>query len=110
MDERTRRVGENEALFRVVNERIEDVNRAFGAVIGTMAVVCECGAIECAEQITLTPAEYERVRADPTSFVLVPGHEEPDLERVVSRGDGYVIVQKIGRDAAALARDTNPRG
>src|SRR5579862_4605819 len=96
MDERTRRVGENEALFRVVNERIEDVKCAFGA-------------IECTEQITLTPEEYERVRADPTSFVLVPGHEMPDVERVVSRSDGFVIVQKIGRDAASLARETDPR-
>lgn len=109
MDERTRRVGENEALFRVVNERIDDVNRAFGAVTGTMAVVCECGAIECTEQITLTPDEYERVRADSTSFVLVPGHEEPDLERVVGHGEGFVVVQKFGRDAATLARDTDPR-
>jgi len=109
MDERARRVGENEALFRVVNERIEDVNRAFGAVIGTMAVVCECGAIECTEQITLAQHDYERIRADSTLFVIVPGHEVPDLERIVSRGDGFVVVQKIGEDAAALARDTDPR-
>ena len=31
MDERQRRIGLNEAVFREANERIEEVNRTFGA-------------------------------------------------------------------------------
>src|SRR5689334_21077982 len=51
VDERARRIGENEALFRYVNERIEGLNEAFGAITETMSVVCECGDLSCAEQI-----------------------------------------------------------
>lgn len=76
-EERARRVGENEALFRVVNERIESLNVAFASITETMDVVCECGDLECAERVVLSVSDYERVREDPTHFVLLPGHRSP---------------------------------
>jgi hypothetical protein len=109
-EERTRRVGENEALFRIVNERIEALNVTFAAITETMDVVCECGKIECAERVVLGVADYERVRADPTHFVLVPGHELPGVERVIEAGDGFVVVEKHRGLAAEVARETDPRG
>jgi hypothetical protein len=81
MSERTRRIGENEALYRLVNEKIGDLNDTFGLISETMAVVCECARLECTEQITLDISTYEHVRSDPTLFVLLPGHEEPDVDR-----------------------------
>ena len=42
-DERARRVGLNEAIFRQVNEQIRGLNREFGAEHGTMTAICECG-------------------------------------------------------------------
>jgi hypothetical protein len=41
-DERARRVGLNEAIFRQVNEQIRDLIRGFGTEQGTMSVICEC--------------------------------------------------------------------
>jgi hypothetical protein len=108
-EERARRIGENEALFRVVNERIEHLNRAFAVLTETMDVVCECGDIDCAERLVLTVSDYERVRADPTHFAVVPGHELPDVERVVERGDGFVVVRKDPGLPAQVARETDPR-
>ena len=32
MDERARRIGENEALYRSVNDKIEDLNETFGVI------------------------------------------------------------------------------
>jgi hypothetical protein len=109
MDERTRRIGQNEILYRTVNERIEDLNLAFGAVTETMSVVCECGDARCAEQIEVDMATYERIRSDPTHFIVVKGHEIPDVESVVEKHEGFDVVRKTSGDAARLAREHDPR-
>jgi hypothetical protein len=109
MDERERRIGLNEALFRDVNERIEGLNRAFGELTERMSVVCECGGSRCHDRIDVPIPEYEQVRADPTTFLVVPGHEIPDVETVVDRREGYVVVRKAGDEVEQLAADTDPR-
>ena len=109
MNERARRIGENEILYRNVNEKIEDLNEAFGTLTQTMTVVCECGDAACAEQIELDVPTYERIRAEPTHFVVRPGHVEPDVESVVEQGDGFEVVRKDEGDAAELARENDPR-
>jgi len=109
MDERARKIGENEALYRAVNERIEGLSAAFGVITETMTVVCECGDGACAEQIELSVDDYERVRSDPTLFVIRPGHEIPDVEDVVEQSDRYAVVRKHEGDEADLARATDRR-
>lgn len=47
MDERQTRVGQNEATFREINERIEALNEAFAVVTETFDVVCECADSGC---------------------------------------------------------------
>ena len=97
----------NEAAFREVNERIAEAGEAFD--IEEIALVCECSRASCAERLQLEVHGYERVRSQPELFVLVPGHEQLDLEVVVEQRDGYVIVRKRG-DAAEVSRQTDPRG
>jgi hypothetical protein len=109
VDERTRRIGESEALYRSVNEKIEALSAAFGAITETMSVVCECGDASCAQQIEVSIAEYERIRSDSTLFIIRPGHEIPDVEEVVEEHDGFHVVRKVEGDAAKLARETDPR-
>ena len=109
MGERDRRIGENEAIFRQVNERVSELNRSFSVVLERGDYLCECGDEECVERIALTPEEYERVRADPTQFVVKPGHVAPDVEDVVRAEPEYRIVRKRDEDAAAIARETDPR-
>ncbi len=105
MDARARRIGENEALYRSINDKIESLNETFGVVAETMAVICECGKLECSEQIELDIPTYEHVRADPTHFVVLPGHELLDVETVVERHDGFNIVRKDPGGPAEVARD-----
>ena len=100
MGAREERLGANEALFREVNERVAEVAEQFD---------CECGDRACAEQIALTTAEYEAVRAEPTWFAVVPGHEVPDMERIVERHPTYLVVEKQDGDAEEIARETDPR-
>ena len=105
MDARAERIGRNEDLFRKVNDQIEGVNEAFGMITGTMSILCECGKLACIEQIELTLDAYRELRADPTRFAVKPGHELPDVERVVERHEGYFVVQKDEGDPARLAED-----
>ena len=109
MDERAKRIGANEALYRSVNEKIEALNAAFGSITETMSVVCECGDASCAEQIELSIADYERIRSEPTLFIIRPGHEIPDVEEVVERNDAFHVVKKVEGDAAEVARETDLR-
>jgi len=107
MDERARRVGENEALFRSVNEQIQQIGEEFESQ--TLRIVCECGEQECVEQLELTPRAYEAIRDESTLFAIKPGHDAPDVEVVVERTPAYWVVQKRGGIPEEIARDTDPR-
>jgi len=110
MSERERRLGINEGVYREVNERLEELADKTGfSDWGSLDLVCECGRADCAERIELSREAYEAVRADPTQFVVVPGHELPDVEHVVDRRGDYVVVKKKEGDAADAARSTDPR-
>ena len=101
------RRGMNESLFRLLNERLEQraVERGPEA---TFEIVCECAREECTVRIPILVAEYEVVRSEPTKFVVVAGHADASVERVVDAGDGYEIVEKLG-EAALVAEVENPR-
>jgi len=82
-----------EALFRDVNERIAESAERFDAE--ETDFVCECADPNCTHRVTASLAEYEAVRDDPTTFLLLPGHEQGDIERVVSDRGRFRIVEKL---------------
>jgi hypothetical protein len=105
-------VAKNEVLFREFNERVEDVAgdlevRREGHS-PSIDFVCECGQLDCLERLELTPAQYEAVRSDPRRFVVVPGHEDARVARVVEQHDSFVVVQKLD-EAAEIAIEHDPR-
>ena len=83
----------NEALFRDVNERIAESAERFDSE--ETEFVCECADADCTHRISASLAEYEEVRAEPTTFLLTPGHEQGDIERVVSDRGRFRIVDKV---------------
>ena len=109
MDERARRIGHNEALFREVNERIEKVSEELQVAGEGLAILCECGYESCTERVEVSTADYERIRSDPTLFFVRPGHEIPDVEDVVERGDEFDVVRKQSGAPAELARELDTR-
>jgi hypothetical protein len=74
----------------------------------TLNFVCECGREDCIEQIELTRGEYEAVRAHPTRFATLPGHEDMRIARIVERHPGFVVAEKKGQ-AAEIAIKHDPR-
>ena len=109
VDERALRAGMNEALFRAVNERIEDLNESFATVTETFAIVCECADSGCVMQISIARDAYERVRTEATLFLVAPGHERPDIEDVIEEHGNYRVVRKRRGLPQRVAEQTNPR-
>lgn len=103
-DVRQVRAAKNQALFREVNERIEELKPPSTFV----DFVCECTQEDCAEQVELTRDEYERLRGVSNRFAVKPGHETPEAEEVVDRSDRYVTVEKIGH-GKPVAERLDPR-
>jgi hypothetical protein len=93
MDERERRVVENESRFRLVNERIRAVVGGDGDADEDVTVICECGYADCTAGVTVLLSVYEWARAAPARFVIAVS---------------YRIVEKIG-DAQQLAAASDPR-
>jgi hypothetical protein len=114
VDEREERQARNEALIRLVNERIDALDkeaeqRGWPPPDGLFEFHCECGrAGGCAETVAMTLAEYERVRSQDDRFAVAPGHESPEIETVVARHKRFLIVDKIAAAEPFVA--TDPRG
>ncbi len=109
-DERIRRVGRNQALYREVNERVQAINQAFDSLLPLGDWICECAKPECSERLSLTHEEYEALRADGSRFAVVPdeSHVFPEVEDVVERHERYWVVEKQGIAAVAV-ENANPR-
>jgi len=99
------RIAMNEAAFRRVNEAIQ-AGRSGDP--DALDLICECGRLGCTQHITVPADVYTAVRADPRRFMIVPGHEVLEAERIVETRDGYVIVEKIGEAAEVVVRASRP--
>jgi len=104
---RQQRAGANEATIRDVNEGIER-GQWPGEEDAPVGFRCECAQLGCNQLIELSVREYEDIRAHPRRFVVVPGHEAPDVERVIEAGPRYVIVEKLDQ-AGEVAEQHDPR-
>jgi hypothetical protein len=93
--DRKQRIEENEKLFREVNERVAPMHAGYehGA---DPEWVCECGDETCFEKIVVALDEYREVRGHDDWFVIKPGHEKRDVERIVREQDAFLVVEKDG--------------
>jgi hypothetical protein len=101
-------LAKNEELFRNVNERIETLSQTVAQDDPMMEYLCECDSAGCYERVRATRGEYESVRADPTHFIVLAGHQDPKVERVTFSNDRFLVVEKQGA-AARDALETDPR-
>jgi hypothetical protein len=101
------RLSANESVFREINEGIER-GQWPGEEDSPISFRCECARLGCNELIELSIREYERVRSNPRRFIVLPGHERLDVEIVVERHHGYLIVEKLDQ-AGEHAVASDPR-
>jgi hypothetical protein len=110
MDEREARCAKNEALLRAEHDRIEEVGQGLSVLPDDdkLDFRCECGQPDCDSFVSLSVSEYEHVRADHDRFAVVPGHEDPEIERVVARGERYLVVDKLPDAERYVGADGEP--
>jgi hypothetical protein len=94
LDERKERVARNETRFREINENLRTDLEKLPSAPSAVAFVCECGLSACTGIVEMGIGEYEAVRASSRRFLILPGHEIPDTERVIERLAGYFVVEK----------------
>ncbi len=106
MGSQAERAARNEAMFREVNEGIEGA--AASLATWHADFLCECHDLTCTELISLTLPEYVAISEHGDRFVLVPGHEDEALERVVEQNERFAVVEKVG-EGAVVERRLDPR-
>lgn len=99
------RAARNESLFREVNQNIAHLDEQRDDTTTEPVFVCECAREDCTERLTVDPETYRRVRLHPRRFLVLPGHQDPQLEQVVETYPAYLIVEKIGA-AGQVAEQT----
>jgi hypothetical protein len=105
-----RAAARNEALWREVNNRIEEVDEGLRVLPDDLLELhCECGDPECNVRISMTPAEYREVRSQRDTFAVALGHEEEIIEHVVKRTDRYLVVDKDALVEREVGADGIPR-
>jgi len=93
-------------MFRAANREIEEAGKeAAGDREGVLEVLCECGQEGCSGLISLTVAEYDGTHVQDDRFIVLPGHENPEIESVVERHGEFLVVDKFG-EAGEIAEES----
>ena len=108
-DDRLRRVGENEALYRLVNEQIEALRTGVLTSSGEFGVICECAALDCKAQIMISPTVYEQARANSDHFIVLRGHQIDEIETVIEDHGSFIVIAKTPEESQQIAEEMDPR-
>jgi len=90
------RAAQNELVFRAVNEQIVKMTDRFREQLAEIDIVCECANTNCVGTIRIHADEFAKIERADGRFLVLPGHEDESVERVVERRGTYVIVWKPG--------------
>ena len=97
----------NESIFRDANEQIQSKALTYGLQDQPIPFLCECDTEGCTTVVRLRLPDYDHVRAEPTRFLLAPGHAAPP-DRIVEEHGDFLIVEKQGEEARLVA-ERDPR-
>jgi hypothetical protein len=99
---------ENEAVFRKQNEKVQkdfDKLKQIAKEDGQdnlakepetpLYFYCECSDENCRQRIQLDLAEHTKIHKNRRAFVVKPGHQVGNIERVVEERLDYNIVEKF---------------
>ena len=102
-----RRMAENEVMFREFNEKVqhdfEELKKIAVEHDQTHFVeendiplhfYCECSDKDCQQRIVIKPSRYTDIHTKRDRFIILPNHDVPNIEQVVSKEPSYWIVEK----------------
>lgn len=98
----------NEAVFRVQNERIKknfDEIKKMAYAHGQpelkpdynipVAFLCECSDENCLERVKINLMEYTKIHKNRKFFTMIKNHNAKEIERVVEDRKDFIIVEKF---------------
>ena len=97
--ERELRAAQNQMMFRSVNDRIMEAGEKVGDSTEGLDFSCECADDMCVEKIRLSPHQFLGIESEVNRFIVLRGHELPEVEDVIAERDGFLIVSKRGAGA-----------
>jgi len=84
-------------MYRAVNLEVERVSEELGGGPNDrLEILCECGEDGCDATLDVSRADYDEAHEQRDRFMVVPGHEDEQLEGVVKRTAEYLVVDKFG--------------
>jgi hypothetical protein len=94
LQERAKLVAQAHVMFRDINDQLAQ-KRTHSAKT-RMGFLCECADRACIDQVGMTGEEYQRLRASPFRFAVLPDeqHVSIEIEWIASVEDGYWIVEQ----------------
>jgi hypothetical protein len=83
-------------MSRAANDKVEEIVSEAGAdpEREPAPFFCECSDADCRRRVRITPQRWDEIHAGPRDFVVTPGHQSLDVERVVESFPGCIVVRK----------------
>jgi hypothetical protein len=97
--DRELRAAQNQMLFRSRNEQMIELGEAVGGPPVELDFVCECADEGCMDRIRLSALQFLAVESDKNQFIVVRGHEMPEVEDVIAERENFLIVSARGAGA-----------
>jgi hypothetical protein len=97
--ERELRAAQNQLLFCLVDDRTRELSENSGGSPAVLEFACECADESCIERIPLSALQFLAIESEPNRFIVLRGHEVPEVEDVIAERDGFLIVSKRGAGA-----------
>lgn len=99
---------ENEVVFRKANERAQkslkqvqddaktnsDDSLAFNDNDIKLHFYCECADENCKSRIVMIPKKYQQLHSNKKAFIVLPGHEVSEIEKVLKKQSSYNLIEK----------------
>lgn len=102
-----RRQIENEMIFRRANEKIGDdldaldqslIEEGHPELVRSVDLIlhlkCECSDENCDARIPIKLSVYQTIHANRNAFIIKLNHQVEAIEKVISSGDDYSVVEK----------------
>lgn len=99
---------ENELMFRSANRKVKEQvkqerPRKFHEDTTKLRFYCECSNLNCRDRIKLTVGEYETAAKGRREFIVIPGHENKAVEKIVRQTANFTVVEKYLDPAKVMA-------
>jgi hypothetical protein len=108
MSSRDTRREENQKLFRLGNERLDDFLDDDMSETQRVPFLCECAADWCDSRVEVRLSDWEVVSSEPNLYLIVAGHLRSEGEEVVGSLGEYQVVRRPDPGSGERSRSFLP--